>query len=251
MALALSLVARALSAQTVDLSSPLIQVTIDRGTIHALQESPSEPNLLRTPVRVEITSGTAAPITEEANTLESLTALSRRAAAERSSETEELSWRHEWDVSNGTLAIRTTFKNLSSARRCVGISWRFIFTSGDYKPFFSGSFLTPEWPASGVSWYSYLTDRRSKYPSLPNDSDAHRLNMPLWCIYNPDRNIGVTLAADFDSPILPFEVRAEHIGLPPPGPHVKRWVSYAHDVLSGDTFRAARFELRYALRRAP
>jgi len=89
-----------------------------------------------------------------------------------------------------------------TTRRCVGISWRFSFTGADCKPFFSGAHLAPEWPASEVSWYSYLTER----------AEAHRLNMPFWCIYNPGRDVGVTLAADLASPILPFGVCAQRRG---------------------------------------
>jgi len=101
-----------------------------------------------------------------------------------------LSWRHEWEISNGSLAVRTTFTNLTAERRCVGISWRFAFVGADYEPFFSGSFLAPQWPASVGSWYSYLTGRE----------DAHRLNMPFWCIYSPGRDVGVTLATDLGTP---------------------------------------------------
>ena len=80
--------------------------------------------------------------------------------------------------------------NLTAERRCVGISWRFAFVGADYEPFFSGSFLAPQWPASVGSWYSYLTGRE----------DAHRLNMPFWCIYSPGRDVGVTLATDLGTP---------------------------------------------------
>jgi len=198
-ALALSLTSGCLPAQAAELSSPSIQVAIDRGTVTAIRRSPSEPNMLRSPVRVQITPGTAAPIAEEAIAPVSLAAAGGRAAAERVSEAQGLSWRHEWEVSKGTLIIKTTFKNLTAVRRCVGISWRFAFAGADYEPFFSGRFLAPEWPVSDVSWYSYMTDRE----------DAHGLNIPFWCVYNPGRDVGVTVAADLEGPVLPFGVRAQ------------------------------------------
>ena len=168
-AMVVSLASGDLRAPAAELTAPSIQATIDRGTITALHRSPSGPNMLRAPVKVEITPGTAAPIAEDATTFVSMSAAGRRAAAERSSEPEGLSWRHEWEVNHGSLAIRTTFTNLASERRSVGISWRFAFDGADCEPFFSGEHLAPEWPASEVSWYSYLTDR----------DDAHRLNIPL------------------------------------------------------------------------
>ena len=196
-----SLASGDLRSPAAELTAPSIRATIDRGTITALHRSPSGPNMLRAPVKVEITPGTAAPFAEDATTLVSMSAAGRRAAVERSSEPEGLSWRHEWAVNHGSLAIRTTFTNLASERRSVGISWRFAFDGADCEPFFSGEHLAPEWPASEVSWYSYLTDR----------DDAHRLNIPLWCIYSPGRNFGATVAADLQSPILPFGVSVERL----------------------------------------
>ena len=155
--------------------------------------------MLRFPVRVEITPGTKAPIVEKTITPATPAAAGDRVAAERVRKNEGLSWRHEWEVSDGTLVIKTTFKNLTADRRCVGISWRFGFVGADYEPFFSGRFLAPEWPASEVSWYSYMTDR----------DDAHGLNIPMWCIYSVGRDVGVTVAADLESPVLPFGVRAQ------------------------------------------
>ena len=184
-----------------ELTAPTIQATIDRGTVTAIHQSPTEPNMLRSAVRVEITPGTAAPIAEEMISPDSLTAAGRRAAAVRSSQTAGLSWQHEWEVSKGALTIKTTFQNRTADRRCVGISWRFAIAGRDYEPFFSGSFLAPEWPASGSPWYSYLTERE----------EAHQLNIPFWSIYSPGRDVGVTFATDLEVPILPFGVRVEQL----------------------------------------
>jgi hypothetical protein len=200
-ALAWSLASIHAPAQGAELSTPSIQATVERGTLTAIQRSPSAPNMLRSAVRVEITPGTEAPIAEDVITPEAFTSSGRSAAAERSSEAQGLSWRHEWQVSGGTLTIKTTFKNLTPDRRCVGINWRFAFVGADYEPFFSASFLTAQWPASGVSWYSYLAGHE----------DAHRLNIPLWSIYSTGRDVGVTVAADLATPILPFAVRAERL----------------------------------------
>ena len=197
-ALALSPATGGLPTRAAELASPSLHAAIEHGTVTAIGPSPSAPDMLRSAVRVEITPGTAAPVAEDGIDPLSFHASGRRATAERFLESEGLAWQHQWEASNDTLVIRTTFRNLTAVRRCVGVSWHFAVAGADYEPFFSASFLKPRWPASAVSWYSYLTDH----------DGAHRLNIPLWCIYSPARDVGLTVAAGLETPILPFGVRA-------------------------------------------
>jgi len=109
--LVLSAVSSGLLAKAAELSSPLMQVTIDQGTITAIRRSPFTSNLLRSAVTVKITAGTAMPIGEQVIPPGSLAASSHSAVAERNSGPKDLSWLHEWEVTNGVLSIKTTFTN--------------------------------------------------------------------------------------------------------------------------------------------
>ena len=112
----------------------------------------------------------------------------------------ELAWTHRFQISS-SLSWTITFENQSDRLRSLTVEFPLRLRGTDYSPFFTGENDYPEWPQDGKLSYSFRA----------RSADRNELSIPLACLYAPQRDVGFSVAADLDIPMLPVEITAERL----------------------------------------
>jgi len=112
----------------------------------------------------------------------------------------ELVWTHQFRISS-SLSWTITFENNSDRLRSLTVEFPLRLSGADYKAFFTGYGDYPQWPQDGKLSYSFRA----------RSVERSELNIPLSCLYAPERDVGFSIAADLDVPILPVEIDAQRL----------------------------------------
>jgi len=183
------------------LKSDTLQATVtENAGLVSLGRSAQE-NLLAGPVEVVIREPLADMTIPDSRVRPS--EVSHRGAELRiskESRRSELAWTHQFQIST-SLSWTVTFENQSDRLRSLTVEFPLRLSGADYEAFFTGYDDYPQWPQGGKLSYSFRA----------RSADRNELNIPLACVYAPERDVGFSIAADLDIPILPVGITAQRL----------------------------------------
>jgi len=140
---------------------------------------------------------------------------------EKELENADLSWTHTFEATSA-LSWKITFQNLSDSLRAVDAEFALQLKGSDFEAFFPGQNDFPEWPDGGTLHYCYQFFYGNDVPVVAR---RNPLVLPLACVYSRTRNVGFSVVADLDAPILPatFELSrsAEGVQILLARPHLR------------------------------
>lgn len=111
----------------------------------------------------------------------------------------QLQWKVTRRLVAGSLQLSVTFTNRASRLRSLDVEFPVVLKGNDYRAFFPGQNDFPEWPQDMALAYGLRDSEWSHYNTL---------SQPTCTLFSNARDVGLTLAATYDHPILPISFYA-------------------------------------------
>lgn len=179
-------------------SDTLEAIVTENGVVTHLGEAGAD-NLLAAAVEVVIREPLADRTIKDACTEPTkVTVVDEKLRIRKVSRQAELAWTHEFQAS-ASLSWTITFENESDELRSLTVEFPVRLSGTDYLPFFTGPDDYPQWPEDGKLSYSFHSGSR----------DRNKMCVPVGCVYAEGQDVGFSVAADLDIPILPVEFTAQ------------------------------------------